>query len=183
MPLYPTNTRHALTKLIRVVPDFPEPGVSFKDITPLLGSPEDFALVIDAMAGPFRGRVDKVAALEARGFLFAAPLAIALGVGLIPLRKPGKLPYDVFEESYSLEYGSDSIEMHTDALVEGERVLLVDDVIATGGTLLAAARLVDRAGGEVVGAVALLEVPELGGRERLGDMFTYVLSDLLKYDE
>lgn len=181
MPLYNKALRPILTTLIRDIPDFPEPGVTFKDITPLLGSPEAFALVVESMAASFKGRVDKVAALEARGFLFAAPIAIALGVGLIPLRKPGKLPYDVYEESYELEYGSDTIEMHSDALIEGERVLLVDDVIATGGTLAAAARLIDRAGGEVVAAVALLEVSGLGGRARLGDIDTFVLGDALNY--
>jgi adenine phosphoribosyltransferase len=181
MPIYPKALRPVLTSLIRDVPDFPEPGVVFKDITPLLGSPEAFALVIGSMAAAFDGRVDKVAALEARGFLFAAPIAITLGVGLIPIRKPGKLPYDVLEEAYNLEYGSDAIEMHADALIEGERVLLVDDVIATGGTLAAAIRLIDRAGGEVVAATALLEVPGLGGRARLGDIPSYVLGDVLNH--
>ena len=122
------------------MPDFPTPGVVFKDITNLLADAAAFDLVVAALVAPFHGRVDKVAAIEARGFILGAPAAIALGAGLVPLRKPGKLPWETLRESYELEYGIDALEIHTDALVPGDRFLLVDDVIATGGTAAAPRR-------------------------------------------
>ena len=138
--------RRVARRLLRDVPDFPTPGVVFKDITLLLADAPGFDLVVTALVAPFLGRVDKVAAIEARGFILGAPAAVALGAGLVPLRKPGKLPWETLSESYELEYGIDALEIHTDALAPGDRVLLVDDVIATGGTARAAAALVATAG-------------------------------------
>jgi adenine phosphoribosyltransferase len=166
----------ASRRLIRDVPDFPKPGVVFKDITNLLVDAVAFDLVVTALVAPFLGRVDKVAAIEARGFILGAPAAIALGAGLVPLRKPGKLPWETLSESYELEYGIDALEIHTDALAPGDRVLLVDDVIATGGTARAAAALVATAGAELVGLAALLELDHLGGRGRLPGIDLHVIA-------
>ncbi|MEN8162340.1 MAG: adenine phosphoribosyltransferase [Myxococcota bacterium] len=158
----------ALTRRIRNIPDFPKPGIQFRDITPLLLDAEAFGASIEAMIEPFRERgVDGVLAIESRGFLFGAPIAQALGVGLGLVRKKGKLPYDTHESSYELEYGVDSVEMHVDAVHAGQHVLIVDDVIATGGTAAAAVDLVRKAGAEVVGATFLIELTALGGRSRL----------------
>ncbi len=154
--------------LIRAVPDFPAPGILFRDITPLLGDASAFRAVINALAAPFRNAgIDKVVAIEARGYLFGAPLSVALGAGFTPIRKAGKLPHDTFAAEYALEYGSAVIEMHTDALRPGERALLVDDVLATGGTLAAAVELVGRAGAEVAGAAVLIELDALQGRRQV----------------
>jgi adenine phosphoribosyltransferase len=163
-------------RLIRDVPDFPKPGVVFKDITNLLADAAAFNLVITALVAPFRGQVDKVAAIEARGFILGAPAAIALGAGLVPLRKSGKLPWETLSESYELEYGIDGLEIHTDALAPGDRVLLVDDVIATGGTARAAAALVATAGADLVGLAALLELEQLGGRDLLPGIRLHVVA-------
>lgn len=163
-------------RLLRDVPDFPAPGVVFKDITPLLADAPAFDLIVTALVAPFLGRVDKVAAIEARGFILGAPAAIALGVGLVPLRKPGKLPWEALSESYELEYGIDALEIHTDALAPGDRVLLVDDVVATGGTARAAAALVATAGARLVGLAALLELEHLGGRQRLPGIRLHVIT-------
>jgi adenine phosphoribosyltransferase len=153
---------------IRPIPDFPKPGILFRDITPLLADAAAFAEAIDRLAEPWRGeRLDAVAAVEARGFLFAGPLAMALGVGVIPVRKPGKLPADTISHEYELEYGRDRLEMHRGVLRPGARVLVVDDVLATGGTAAACMRLVEAAGGTVAGAAFLVEIEPLGGRERL----------------
>lgn len=152
---------------IRDVPDFPKPGIVFKDIMPLLSSPDGFADVIDALAAPWRrAAVQTVVAVEARGFMLGAPLARALGVGFVPVRKPGKLPGPTLRRSYALEYGEDALEMQADALPPGTRVLLVDDVLATGGTLSAACGLVDALGAELVGGAVLIELSALGGRAR-----------------
>jgi adenine phosphoribosyltransferase len=171
-----STAAQVLSSLVRDVPDFPAAGVTFKDITPVLGDASALAVVVAALSTPFVGQVDKVAMLEARGFILGTPVALALGVGVIPLRKPGKLPWLTYKAEYSLEYGTDSIEMHQDAVSPGERVLIVDDVIATGGTARAAISLIERAGGVVVGVAALLEVPELGGRSLLGDVKVHVVS-------
>ena len=156
-----------LRDLIRNVPDFPKPGIQFKDITPLLDSPKGFALAIEAMVDACPRDIDAVAGIESRGFIFGAPMALAMGTGFVPIRKPGKLPYHVYEESFELEYGESVLNMHVDALREGERVLLVDDLLATGGSLVAAKHLVERAGAVVVHVAVLIELLELGGRARL----------------
>jgi adenine phosphoribosyltransferase len=158
-----------LSGLIRAVPDFPEPGVVFRDITPLLADPAAYAAAVAAMAEPYRGRVDHVAGIEARGFILGASVALTLGAGFIPLRKLGKLPSPTLAEGYTLEYGTASLEVHLDALGPGDRVLVVDDVVATGGTLVAAVELVRRTGAEVVAVSALLEITALGGRDRIGN--------------
>jgi adenine phosphoribosyltransferase len=156
-----------LTGLVRNVADHPQPGIVFKDITPLLGHPDAYATAIAALAAPFQGRVDQVAAIEARGFILGAPVAYALGTGLVPMRKVGKLPAATASAPYALEYGEAVLEMHVDALRPEERVLVVDDVIATGGTARAAIRLVEGVGARVVGITALLEIAGLGGRAGL----------------
>ncbi len=153
-----------LKRYIRSIPDFPKPGILFRDITPLLATPHVFRHVIDQFAEHYRGhRVNAVVAAEARGFIFAAPLAIALEARFIPVRKPGKLPFDTHSFHYELEYGKDSLEMHIDALLEGDRVLLVDDLLATGGTMAACIGMAKRAGAEVVGTAFLIELDFLTG--------------------
>jgi adenine phosphoribosyltransferase len=170
------DTSGWLEDLIRDIPDFPRPGVSFKDITPLLGDPKALAGTVDAMTEPFRSAlVDKVIGIEARGFIIAAPVALALGAGFVPVRKAGKLPWTVHAESYDLEYGSGTLEIHVDAVGPGDRVLIVDDVLATGGTAAAVARMVAHMGAEPVGYSFILELAFLGGRSRLGDLETFSL--------
>jgi adenine phosphoribosyltransferase len=157
-----------LGRHIRPIPDFPKPGILFRDITPLLADAAALATAIERLAAPWRAvQLDAIAAVEARGFLFAAPLAVTLGVGLIPVRKPGKLPADTIAHEYELEYGRDRLEMHRGMLAPGARVLVVDDVLATGGTAAACVRLVEAGGGSVVGAAFLVEIEPLGGRSRL----------------
>jgi adenine phosphoribosyltransferase len=156
---------------IRDVPDFPQTGVVFKDITPLLADPAAFALCIDALTDAFEGdHVDKVLGIEARGFIIAAPVALRLNAGFVPVRKAGKLPWQVEKETYVLEYGKGVLEVHADALQPGERALVIDDVLATGGTASAATRLVARLGGEVIGFGCIIELGFLGGRGKLGDL-------------
>jgi adenine phosphoribosyltransferase len=153
--------------LIRAVPDFPKPGVLFQDIAPLLADAGGFAAMLADLAQPWReARIAAVAGAESRGFILAAALARELGAGLVLLRKPGKLPGTLLEESYSLEYGQDRLQMQADALPAGAPVLLVDDVLATGGTLAAGARLLSRQGAHLVGAAVIFEIPALGGRQR-----------------
>lgn len=153
---------------LRDVPDFPEPGIVFKDITPLLADGDAFRLAVDALADPhLDDDIDLVVGVEARGFLFAAPIAYRLGAGCVPFRKPGKLPYETIEHTYDLEYGTDTLAAHVDAIHGGARVLLVDDVLATGGTARAAADLVAGLGGTVVACAFLLELGFLPGRGRL----------------
>ncbi len=156
---------------IRDVADYPKPGIMFKDITPLLADGSAFAAVVAALAdgngGSGPGRIDKVAGIEARGFIFAAPAALKLGAGFVPVRKQGKLPAATYAESYQLEYGTATIEMHSDALSPGERVLIIDDVLATGGTASATARLIRRSGAEVAGIAVVVELGFLGGRASL----------------
>lgn len=157
-----------LAALIRDIADWPQPGVGFKDITPLLGDPRGFASVIDRLSEHFTGRhVDKVVGIEARGFVVAAPIAHRLGAGFVPVRKPGKLPWTTRAEEYELEYGTDRLELHVDAVVPGERVAVIDDVLATGGTAAAAARLLEGIGAEVVGLGFIIELAFLGGAARL----------------
>lgn len=156
-----------LTRYIRDIPDFPKPGILFKDITPLLAAPEAFRHVVDIFANEFGGRVDAIAAAEARGFLFAAPLAVQMSKPLVPLRKPGKLPYKSHSVQYDLEYGSAELQVHTDAIHPGSRVLLLDDLLATGGTLGAGVQLIEKAGGTVAGIGCLVELKFLQGRDRL----------------
>ncbi|MCX6401344.1 MAG: adenine phosphoribosyltransferase [Propionibacteriales bacterium] len=165
----------ALTRLVRDVPDFPEPGILFKDISPLLADPDGFAAVVEALAAAGRGAdgapaVDKVVGMEARGFIFAAPVALALGVGFVPIRKAGKLPAATHRVSYDLEYGAAVLEVHQDALAPGDRVLLVDDVLATGGTARATVDLVAACGAEAVGFAVLMELGFLPGRAELGSL-------------
>lgn len=157
-----------LSRHIRPIPDFPKPGILFRDITPLLADAAAFAAAIQALAEPWRtAGVEAIAAVEARGFLFAGPLALELGVGVIPVRKPGKLPADTIAHDYDLEYGRDRLEMHRGVLPSGARVLVVDDVLATGGTAVACTKLIAAGGGHVVGSSFLIEIAALGGRERL----------------
>src|SRR5258705_547555 len=159
----------AIARRIREVPDFPRPGVNFKDITPLLLDPTAFRQAVDLMTAPFRRvGVSRVIAIESRGFLLGAPIALALDAGLVPIRKPGKLPGDRGRVEYTLEYGTDALEMHRDAVGAADRVLIVDDVLATGGTAGAAARLVRAHGALVTGLTFLIELDFLKGRERLG---------------
>ncbi len=166
----PPRRMHSIEALIRPVADFPVPGVTFRDITPLLADATAFARSIELLAEPWRAaRVQAVCAVEARGFILGAWLAHSMGCGFVPLRKPGKLPPPVRSVDYALEYGRDRLEMRADAVQPGTRVLLVDDVLATGGTLVAARTLVAETGAEVVGAGVLIELPELGGRARWGD--------------
>lgn len=156
-----------LTRLIRAVPDFPSAGIMFRDVTPLLADADAFAQCIDAMATPWLDRgVQAVCGIEARGFIFGAALAHRLQAGFVPLRKPGKLPPPVVAVDYQLEYGTDRLEAHASAIRGGERVLLADDVLATGGTLAAAARLLDQLGASIVGASVLIELEALAGRQR-----------------
>jgi adenine phosphoribosyltransferase len=159
----------AVRARIRDVPDFPKKGIVFKDITPVLADPPLFRAVVDAFAARWRGeRIAKIVGIESRGFLFAAPLAYALGAGLTIVRKPGKLPWEVIREAYALEYGEATLELHIDAVGPGERVLVVDDVLATGGTAEAVGRLVARQGAELVAYSFLVELSFLSGAKRLG---------------
>src|SRR5581483_3630746 len=158
-----------ITSLVRDIPDYPQPGVVFKDITPLLADGEAFSAVVDALAAEF-GPVDKVAGIEARGFILAAPVALRLGAGFVPIRKKGKLPGATLAQEYQLEYGSATVEVLADAFDPAERVLVIDDVLATGGTARATADLVRRAGAQVTGLAVLLELSFLGGRDRLADL-------------
>ncbi|HEX4610766.1 MAG TPA: adenine phosphoribosyltransferase [Urbifossiella sp.] len=168
-----------LTAYIRDVPDFPKPGVLFKDITPLLADPKAFGYAVAELAAHFaEAPLGAIAAAEARGFLFAAPLALELNLPLVPLRKPGKLPYKTHSFRYDLEYGSAELHMHVDGIAPGARVLLVDDVLATGGTMAAGGKLVEQAGGVVAGCAFLIELGFLGGRAHLPG---YEVFSLLTY--
>jgi adenine phosphoribosyltransferase len=158
-----------ITTHVRDIQDYPQPGVLFKDITPLLAAPEAFAAVVDALAVTF-GPVDKVVGIEARGFILAAPVAYRTGAGFVPVRKKGKLPAATFAEEYKLEYGTATVEVHQDAFGPGDRVLIVDDVLATGGTARATANLVAKTGAEAVGIAVLMELSFLNGRSALPDV-------------
>jgi adenine phosphoribosyltransferase len=170
-----------LTQHVREIQDYPRSGVTFRDITPLLGSCDAFRFVVDAITDHFAGLpVDTVIGIEARGFIIAAPVAYRSGAAFVPIRKAGKLPWAVAREEYSLEYGDDHMEIHRDAIHPGERVLIVDDVLATGGTASAAVRLVEGLGGVVVGLGFVLEIVAQGGRSRLAG---YDMVSLVRYDE
>jgi adenine phosphoribosyltransferase len=165
-----------LRHFIRDVPDFPKPGILFRDVTPLLADPDAFRRAVEAVAAPFRdARVERVIGIESRGFLLGAPVALALGAGLVIVRKPGKLPWKTVRASYALEYGEDSVEMHVDAVQKGQRVLVVDDLVATGGTAAAAIQLARQAGAEVVGASFLIELSFLQGRKRLDGILVHAV--------
>jgi len=162
------TTIEKISSVIRVVPDFPKKGISFKDITPLLGNSALFAETINLMAAPYKNAgITKVVGFEARGFLFAPAIAVALGAGVVPIRKKGKLPYETIAVTYQLEYGSDTIEMHADALTPTDKILLVDDVLATGGTAAAGLELCRKLGPQIVGAAFLGELAFLKGRKKL----------------
>ncbi|HTN77600.1 MAG TPA: adenine phosphoribosyltransferase [Pirellulaceae bacterium] len=168
-----------LKQFIRDIPDFPKPGIVFKDITPLLASPEAFRECIRQMADHYRGqKIDAIVAAEARGFIFAAPLALELNAGFVPIRKPGKLPFDTHAFHYELEYGSDTLEIHIDGVSPGQNVLMVDDLLATGGTIAACCNLVEKLGANVVGCCFLIDLAFLDGAKKIGshDVFS-----LLRY--
>ncbi len=167
-----------LKAFIRDVPDFPKPGIIFKDITPLLAHGPALRTVVDGIADPYRGKVDMIVGIESRGFIVGAAVAYALGAGLAVVRKPGKLPALTFAAQYALEYGNDCLEIHRDAFGHRCRVLIVDDLLATGGTARAAIELVERVGGEVIGCAVVIELDALRGRERL---HPYPVSTLLHY--
>jgi adenine phosphoribosyltransferase len=172
----PASTVLDLRKYIREIPDFPKPGILFRDITPLLSSPAAFRTAVVELANPFRqAKIDVVAAAEARGFIFAAPIALELNAALVPIRKPGKLPFETIAHSYDLEYGSDTLEIHTDAIPPGAKVLVVDDLLATGGTVEACAKLVEKAGGKVIACAFLIELGELNGRQKIAKYETVSL--------
>lgn len=157
-----------LRRLIREISDYPEPGVTFRDITPLLGDGAALATTIDLLADRFADvAIDRIVGIESRGFIFAAPLAYRLGAAFVPVRKAGKLPWAVVREEYDLEYGTDKLEIHRDAIHPGERILVVDDVLATGGTAAATSRLVEALGGEIAGLGFVIEIEALNGRDRL----------------
>ena len=165
---------------IRSIPDFPKPGILFRDITPLLASPEALQATVEQLAERVRDLdIDVVAAAEARGFIFAAPLAIQIGAGFVPVRKPGKLPFDTHAFRYQLEYGTDTLEIHIDGVEVGQRVLLVDDLLATGGTIEACCHLIERAGAKIVGCAFVIELSALGGRNRIAPHDTI---SLITYD-
>lgn len=167
-PVGAEQLQERILQVVRTVADYPTPGVQFKDITPLLADPAAFGEVVEAFAAPMRGKVDLVVGIEARGFILATPVALALGAGFVPVRKAGKLPHTTIGRSYQLEYGTAEVELHTDAVVPGQRVLVVDDVLATGGTAAAACDLVEQLGGHVVEVAMLMELGFLDGRAKLG---------------
>ena len=168
-----------LTARIREIPDFPKPGILFRDITPLLADQSGLALAIELLANPFRGKnIDLVVGAESRGFIFGTAVACCLSAGFVVVRKPGKLPHNRISMSYDLEYGKDTLEMHADAIVKGQRVLVVDDVLATGGTMKACCDLVSKLGGEIVGVAVLSELVGLGGRKRI----PYPIHSVVQYD-
>jgi adenine phosphoribosyltransferase len=175
-----TDVALNLKDYVRNIQDFPKPGILFRDITPMLAAPDVFQNVIDRFVERFRDReVTAVIAAEARGFIFAAPLALELKASFVPVRKPGKLPFDTHSFHYELEYGSDSLEMHTDAISEGDRVLLVDDLLATGGTMEACIRMSEQTNATVVGSAFVIELDFLKGRERLAP---YEVFSLIHYN-
>lgn len=166
-----------LDKFIRDIPDFPKKGIIFKDITPLIGDPQAFKTVINLLAKKYRDKkIDKIVCVESRGFIFASALAYKLGIGIVPVRKPGKLPYKTTKETYALEYGTDTLEIHIDALKKSARILIIDDLLATGGTVKACTSLVKKLGGTVVGIGFVIELGFLHGRDKLKnfDIFSII---------
>jgi adenine phosphoribosyltransferase len=172
-------TANELKQLVRDIPDFPKPGVMFRDITPLIANPRGLAAIVDQLAEPFLGKVDMVLGIESRGFIVGAPVAYRLGVGLAIARKPGKLPFRTVDEIYELEYGSATLQIHQDGFQDARRILIVDDLLATGGTARAAGRLAERLGGSVIGYTFVIELTGLGGRERLAPIGCL---SLIQYD-
>ncbi len=161
----------AIKSRIRSIPDYPKPGIIFRDITTLLQDPVGFRVTVEGLVQNFQAdRVDKVAGVEARGFILGGAVAHQLNAGFIPVRKKGKLPWQTIGQDYALEYGTDRVEIHTDAILEGERVLLIDDLIATGGTAAAAIELIRQTGGKIIGAAFVIDLPDLGGRKRIESM-------------
>jgi adenine phosphoribosyltransferase len=172
-------TAEEIKKLIREIPDFPKPGIIFRDFTPLIGNARGFAAIIDQLAERYLGAADIVLGIESRGFIVGAPVAYRLGVGLSIVRKPGKLPFHTVDQSYDLEYGSAALQMHQDGIIKDARVLIVDDLLATGGTAEAAVRLVRMVGGNVIGCAFVVELDSLKGRERLAPVSCF---SLIHYD-
>ena len=171
-----------IKSVIRTIPDYPKPGIMFRDVTTLLGNARAFRTTVDLLVQPYAGlRIDKVAGIEARGFIIAGAVAHQLSVGFVPVRKKGKLPWKTIAQTYDLEYGTATVEIHEDAVLTGESVLLVDDLIATGGTAEAAIKLIEKAGGNVVGCSFIIDLPELKGRKRLEKLGKKVLS-LVEFD-
>jgi adenine phosphoribosyltransferase len=174
------SSEQRLKQLIRDIPDFPKPGILFRDITPLLADPSGLALAIELMANPFRGKgIDLVVGAESRGFIFGTAVACCLSAGFVLVRKPGKLPYKKVSRTYDLEYGQDTLEMHADAIVKGQRVLVVDDVLATGGTMKASCGLVEQLGGQICGCAVLTELIGLHGRDKVTP---YPVHSVLRYE-
>lgn len=171
----PSTAARLVGSLLATVPDFPQPGILFRDLTPVFADARGFAAVIEELVGPYAGRFDAIAGVDARGFLLAGAAAYHAGVGVLAIRKGGKLPGEVLTETYELEYGSAALELHPQQLARDSRVLIVDDVLATGGTIAASARLVQRAGYRVAGISTVLELRELDGRRRLGDHPVHVI--------
>ena len=170
-----------LASFVRDIPDYPKPGILFRDITPMLANPDALKAAAAAMAKPFLGKdIDIVAAAEARGFIFAAPIALELGAGFVPIRKPGKLPFDLHSFAYELEYGSDELQVHIDGVKPGQRVLIVDDLLATGGTVEACCRLLEKCDAKIVGCSFLIHLAQLGGESRLNP---YQCHSVLTYDQ
>jgi len=164
----PKDCEMDFKSVIRTIPDYPRPGIMFRDITTLLGDARGFRAAVDQLVQPYAGmKIDKVAGLEARGFILGGAVAHQLSVGFVPIRKKGKLPHTVIGEEYDLEYGKDRVEIHIDAIEKGDKVLLVDDLIATGGTAFAGIKLLERAGGRVIGCSFVIDLPELGGADKL----------------
>jgi adenine phosphoribosyltransferase len=167
----------SLRSLIRTISDYPKPGIQFRDITTLLLDPRGLREAVEGLAEPFRDeRVDKVAGIEARGLILGGAVALELRAGFAPVRKRGKLPWETIGEDYALEYGTDRIEMHRDAIAPGERVLLVDDLVATGGTAEAAIRVIEKLGGEIVGCACIIDLPDLGGSRRIAGLGHHIVS-------
>ena len=170
-----------LRRLVRDIPDYPKPGILFRDITPMLADPKALEVATDALAEPFLGMdIDVIAAAEARGFIFAAPLAMKLGAGFVPIRKPGKLPFDFHTFAYELEYGTDELQIHVDGVKPGQRVVIVDDLLATGGTMEACCRLLEKCDAKIVGCSFLIHLVPLGGEARLTP---YDVHSVIRYDQ
>lgn len=171
------SARETLLAAIRTIPDYPKPGILFRDITTLLGNPQAFRRAIDELVHPYAGmKIDKIAGIEARGFILGGAMAHQMSAGFIPIRKKGKLPHDIVRIAYSLEYGVDEMEMHRDAVQPGEKVILVDDLIATGGTAEGAVKLLQQMGADIVAACFIIDLPDLGGRKKLEDLGVNVLT-------
>lgn len=171
-----------LKDAIRTIPDFPKEGIMFRDITTLMTNPKAFKASIDAMAAPYKDKgLDNVAGIDARGFVFGAAVAYALGVGFVPIRKKGKLPFKTYTQEYELEYGTDTLEIHADAIRKGEKVLLIDDLIATGGTAEASIKLLEQIGADIIGAAFVIDLPDLGGLGKITSLGIPVTA-LVAYD-